>query len=93
MPDEDKALKLEIEADVPDLALLPDNDVSISSSESDNTSKTTYCDLDDVIDNNVVDYTSVLKNHSKLVRLIQTLTEIDTASQYIVKIDSFESYF
>ena len=71
-------IKLEIEEDVPDLALLPNDDVSISSSESGNISNTTYCDLDNLVDD-IVDYTSVLKNHSKLVCLIQTLTKVDTA--------------
>ena len=49
-PDEDEAIELEIEGDVPDLASLPDDNTSVSSSESDNTS-TTYYDLDDLVDN------------------------------------------
>ena len=62
-PNENEAIKLETEADVPDLVPLLDNDVSVSSSKSSNTSKTTYCDLDNLVDN-VVDYMSVLKNLS-----------------------------
>ena len=76
MPKEDNAIELEIEADVPELALLPDNNVSISSDKSNETSKI-YRDLDNLVDD-IVDYTSVLKNHSKLVHLIQTSTEVDT---------------
>ena len=76
-PDEDKAIKLEIEGNVPNLASLPDDDTSVSSSESDNASMT-YYDLDDLVDD-VIDYASELKNHSELVRLIQTMTEVDTA--------------
>ena len=53
-PDEDEAIELEIEGDVPDLASLPEDDTSVSSSGSDNTS-TAYYDLDDLVDN-AVDY-------------------------------------
>ena len=76
-PKEDNAIELEIEADIPELALLPDDNKSVSSSKSNNTSKT-YWDLDDLVDN-IVDYMAALKNHLELVNLIQTLTEVDTA--------------
>ena len=75
--DKDEPIELQIEGDIPELASLQDDDNSVSPSKSDNTS-TTYCNLDDLVDD-IVDYASELKNHSKLVRLIQTMTEVDTA--------------
>ena len=55
----DKVIELVIETDVPKLMSLPDDNVSVSSDGSNNTSES-YCDLDDLVDN-VLYYTNVLK--------------------------------
>ena len=84
-----RAIKLEVEEDVLDLVPLPNDDMSISSSKSDNTSEATYCNLDNNVDD-IVDYTTDLKNHSKLVHLIQTLTKVDKAIKKNLQIYSCE---
>ena len=74
--DTDESIEIEIAFDVPEPPLIRDENMSVSHSEQDNTSND-HCDLDDLVDN-VVEYSSDLKNHTELVRLIQAMTEIDT---------------
>ena len=83
MPD-NEANKLEVEEDVPDLAPLPHDNASVSSDKLDNTNASTYCDLDNLTDN-AVDYITDLKNHTELVRLIQTLVDADKAIKKVLQ--------
>ena len=59
-----------MEEEMPELVLLSHDYTSVSSNESKTASIGTYCDLDNLVDN-VVNYTSNLKNHNMLVQLIK----------------------
>ena len=74
-PPKGRGIEIVVDEQVPDLVPPLQDDVSVSSDESDTTSVGTYRDLEDILDD-IVDYTSDLKHHNTLVQLIQGLVDV-----------------